>query len=77
MKNLHNFFYLLFLTTFSPNQSPSCREKKLNIVKNKKNQFGCSYSKNIANFEAFHSIILSSINLLYLKNDQSMKLFFN
>ena len=30
---------------------------------------GFSYSKNMANFEAFHRNISSSINLLFLKSD--------
>ena len=38
-------------------------------MRNKKKLHGFSYSKNIANFEAFHWNISSSINLLFLKSD--------
>ena len=37
-------------------------------MNNGKSNFGFSYVRNMANFEAFHWVISSSINLLFLKN---------
>ena len=34
---------------------------------------GFSYSKNMANFKAFHWDISSSINLLFLKSEKALK----
>ena len=57
---------------FSPNEYPGlCRHRpghslgkviKLHEMKNGKGNFGFSYSKNMANFEAFHWCIKLRIN---------------
>ena len=46
------------------------KEKIKYIARNEKLKklHGFSYSKNMANFEAFHYVISSSINLLFLKS---------
>ena len=41
---------------------------KYHEMNNEKKLLGFSYSKNMANFEAFRWNISSSINLLFLKN---------
>ena len=43
--------------------------KNPKLLKMKKGEkFGFSYFKNMANFEAFHETISSSMTLLFLKN---------
>ena len=75
-ENPHSFFNFSFYATFPPNECPgqwphnSIREKENKVAWNEKqkNLCGFSYSKNIANFGAFHWGIKLRINLLFLKS---------
>ena len=76
-ETLQNFPYFwnkkTQIVVFSSTQSSASivTIPKLLRMKNEKNLFGFSYSKNMANFKAFHQTISSSKNLLFLKSDKS------
>ena len=55
-ENPHSFFFISSYFIFPPNKKILCG-------------FSFSYSKNMANFEAFCLVISSSINLLFLKSE--------
>ena len=77
-KLLFPFFiscYLIFFPNECHHRPGQSLGKKVNLheMKNGKSNFGFSYIKNMANFEAFHWVISSSINLLFLKSDKTIE----
>ena len=71
------FVFQFALIYFFPNECPVLcwHERKNKVARNEKRKKLCrfSYSKNMANFEAFHQVISSSINLFFLNEKFSLE----
>ena len=71
-------FFISYYFIFSPNEYPGLclyrpghslgKKVKWHEMKNGKSNFGLLYIQNMANFEVFHWVISSSINLFFRKS---------